>query len=123
MERSTIVPVVATLMFMMGVLLIGIAELNAKVAYLVGHVVQAVLIALLSKYPLKSRTINSIWWEVHEPRIQSIQGRRDAFLWACKQTTRDSEWMKLCNLADTASIAFIQAHLNAPSGLLPSNMT
>jgi hypothetical protein len=122
MERPTIVQVVATLMFMMGVLLIGIAGLNTKVAYLIGHVVQAVLIALLSKQPLKSRTMNSVWWEVHEPRIQSIQRRRDAFLWACEQTTRDAEWLKLCNLADAASIEFIQAHLNASSGILLSDM-
>ena len=112
MERPTITQVFATLFFMMGVLLIGIAGLNAKVAYLVGHVVQAVLIALLSRRPLKSRTLNSVWWAIKEPpTAKSIKRRRDAFLWACENTTKDIEWLKAFNLADPDTLEFVRAQL------------
>ena len=120
MERPTIIQVFATLMFMMGVLLIGIAGLNAKVAYLVGHVVQAVLIALLSKRPLRSRTLNSVWWEINEPPSgRSIKRRRDAYVWACENTTGDVEWLKAFNLADPDTLEFIRAHLNGSNSLPP----
>jgi hypothetical protein len=120
MERPTVFQVFATLMFMIGILLIGIAGINAKVAYLVGHVVQAVLIALLNKRPLKSRTLNSVWWEINKPLSgRSIKRRRDAYVWACENTTGDVEWLKAFNLADPDTLEFIQAHLGASNGFPP----
>jgi hypothetical protein len=115
------IQVFATLLFMIGILLIGIAELNTKGAYPVGHVIQAVLIALLSKRPTKSRTLNSVQWEVYESTTpRSLKRRRDALLCTCEHTARDIEWLKLCNLADEESLKFVKAHLDPSSGFLPS---
>lgn len=120
MERPTLVQVFATLFFMIGILLIGMAGLNTKTVYLTGHVIQAVLIGLLSRRPLKSRTLNSVRWEVYESTTPgSLKRRRDAFLWACERTTRDIEWLRLGNLADRESLQFVQDHLAPSKGVIP----
>jgi hypothetical protein len=117
MERPTMTQVLATQFFMIGVLLVGVAGLNSKIAYLVGHIVQAVLIALLNKRALKSRTLNSLRWEVYQSTTRgSIKRRREALLWASEHTSGNAEWLKLFNLADEESLAFIQTHQDSSRG-------
>jgi len=110
MEKPIMTKVFATLLFMMGVLLIGIAGLNSKIAYLTGHVLQAVFIAVRGRRPVQSQILNSVRWEICEG-TQRVHRRRDAYLWACKKTTRGLEWLSTWNLVDFETLDYVKHNM------------
>ena len=110
-EKPVIVEIFSTLVFMMGVLLMGTAALNSKTVYLVGHALQAILLALYSKTDLDTRTVNRVTWEVKRVP-KHLERRRDAYIWITEETTGNTEWLNMLNLADPGTFAYIQGKLD-----------
>jgi len=115
-ERPVSFEVCSTVLFMAGVLLVGIADLNFKVACLVGHAVQAILLALCSRRVLGTQTLNRVNWHV-KPIIE-LKRRRDAYLWATKETSGNTDWLSLWHLANPELVQWIQDQLGRPAQVL-----
>lgn len=110
LEKPLPLEIISTLIFMMGILLVGDAGLNFKIAYLVGHALQAIALSFYSKKVLYTRTLNRVTWEIGKS-IQRLERRRDAYLWATEQTSGNVEWLCLWGLADPTALAYVQQHL------------
>ena len=68
LEKPVLSEILSTLIFMAGVLLLGIAGLNSKIAYLVGHALQAIALALYSKqWRGNQQIVNSVTWTNETP--------------------------------------------------------
>ena len=111
-ERPVLIEICATVIFMAGVLLVGIAGLNFKIAYLVGHVIQAILLALSSNRPLGTQIRNCVLWEVEKESVV-LNRRRDAYLWATLETTGHTKWLVSHGLATEEVIQYVEQGLAA----------
>lgn len=68
LEKPVLSESLSTLIFMAGVLLLGIAGLNSKIAYLGGHALQAAALALYSKkWNENEQIVNSATWKLETP--------------------------------------------------------
>jgi hypothetical protein len=118
-EKPVLLEVLSTLVFMTGVLLLGIAGLNSKIAYLVGHALQAIMLSFHSNDVLGTRTLNRITWEVGKPVDRLIRRRREAYLWATEETTGNTDWLRWWHLADVETLAYLEQTLAKPQGIPP----
>lgn len=119
-ERPVLLEVLSTLVFMTGVLLLGIAGLNSKIAYLVGHALQAIMLSLHSNDVLGTRTLNSVTWEVGKPVDCLIRRRREAYLWVTEETTGNIDWLRWWQLADVETLAYLEQTLARPQQGIPN---
>ena len=115
-ERPVSFEVCSTVLFMAGVLLVGIADLNFKVAYLAGHAIQAILLAFCSSRVLGTQTLNRVNW--HVKPVIALKRRRDAYVWATRETSGNTDWLRLWNLANGELLHWIQDQLGHPALVL-----
>jgi hypothetical protein len=95
---------------MAGVLLVGLAGINFKVAYLVGHSLQAGLLALHSKSaPCGTQILNMVTWKVGKSK--ALTRRREAYLWATTEITGNVEWLREWNLANDDVVKYVQENV------------
>lgn len=107
-ERPPKLEVLSTVIFMGGVFLVGIAGNDFKLAYVLAHVAQAVLLALHSKDELGSQKRNGVFWDVDEKSEVRLLRRRHAYVWATEATTKNPEWLELNNLATKDTLKWVQ---------------
>ena len=74
------------LIFIVGVLMVGFSQINFKV-YLLGHAVQAVVIALAYGSKLNICNVNGVTWQVEKHE----EPRRDAYVWVSNR--REVAWL------------------------------
>lgn len=104
-----------TVMFMIGVLLLGSAGFNAKLAYLVCHITQSILLSIHAKPEIRDQTINGMVWRVAGPLKRDLKRRRDAYIWALETTgtTRSPEWLSYWHLANEEIMELIRRKYEA----------
>jgi hypothetical protein len=115
-ERPIPFEVISTLIFMGGVLLLSTAGMNSKVAYLVGHALQAVLLSFHSNRVLGTRTLNEVTWHVKPPVDRRFERRRDAYVWATEETTKNTKWLVKWQLADSSTVDYVNKQLRKAKG-------
>jgi hypothetical protein len=94
LEKPVVVEILTILIFMAGVLMVGFSQINFKITYLLGHAVQAVVIALASGSKLNICSVNGVTWEV-ENHEEPLERRRNAYTWVTRNTNRrDVAWLK-----------------------------
>lgn len=108
-ERPLFFEACATTTFMIGVLLVGAAGLNFKVAYLAGHGIQAALLALHSKRTICTQILNRVTWDVRQ--VITLKQRRDAYVWVTKETTGNLDWLSMGQLANDEVMKYVQEKL------------
>ena len=94
LEKPVVVEMLTILIFMAGVLMVGFSQINFKVTYLLGHAVQAVVIALANGSKLDICSVNGVTWQV-ENHEEPLERRRNAYTWVTKNTNRrEVAWLK-----------------------------
>jgi len=87
LEKPVVVKMLSILTFMAGVLMVGFSHINFKATYLLGHAVQAVVIALANGSKLNMCSVNGVTWQV-ENHEEALEHRRDAYSWVTRNTNR-----------------------------------
>jgi len=94
LEKPVVVEMLTILISMAGVLMVGFSNINFKVTYLIGHALQAVLIALANASKLNGCSVNGVTWQV-EGDEEKLSRRRDAYIWVTMQMkSRQVNWLK-----------------------------
>ena len=83
LEKPVVVEMLTILIFMAGVLMYS--HIIFKVTYLVGHAVQAVVIALANSSKLHICSVNGVTWQV-ENHEEALEHRRNAYVWVTRNT-------------------------------------
>ena len=79
---------------MAGVLMVGFSRIDFKITFLLGHAVQAVVIAFANRSKLYICSVNGVTWEV-ENHEEPLERRRNAYIWVTRNTNRrDVAWLK-----------------------------
>jgi hypothetical protein len=117
-ERPVFVEVCSTVIFMAGVLLVGIAGFNFKVAYLTGHAVQAILLAFRSRRMRRRSTVNGINWNVKP--VKALAQRRDGYVWVTEETTGNTDWLSRWQLANAEVLQWVQDRLVQRTKVFPN---
>ena len=95
LEKPVVVEILTIIIFMAGVLMVGFSQINFKITYLVGHAVQAVVIAAVGNgSKLNNCSVNGVTWQV-ENHEEPLERRRNAYIWVTKNTNRrEVTWLK-----------------------------
>ena len=73
--------------------MVGFSHINFKATYLLGHAVQAVVIALANGSKLNICSVNGVTWQV-ENHEEALEHRRNAYVWVTKNTSRrEDAWL------------------------------
>jgi hypothetical protein len=87
LEKPVFVEMLTILIFMAGVLMVGFSHINFKATYLLGHAVQAMVIALANGSKLNICSVNGVTWQV-ENHEEALEHRRNAYVWVTRNTIR-----------------------------------
>ena len=94
LEKPVVVEMLTILLSMAGVLMVGFSNTNFKITYLIGHALQAVIIALANASKLSGCSVNGVTWQV-EGDEEELGFRRDAYVWVTmKMKSRQVKWLK-----------------------------
>ena len=94
LEKPVVVEILTMLIFMAGVLMVGFSQINFKITYLLGHAVQAVVIALANGSKLSTCSVNGVTWQVQNHE-EPLERRRNAYTWVTMNTnSREVAWLK-----------------------------
>jgi hypothetical protein len=93
LEKPVAVKTLTIIIFIMGVLMVGFSPTFFKVTYLLGHAVQAVIIALANASKLKICSVNGVTWQV-ENHEEPLEHTRNAYVWVTRNTNhREVTWL------------------------------
>jgi hypothetical protein len=104
---------VTTLIFMGGILLVGLTGVNFKIAYLLVHALQATLLGRDWKSS-KSFIVNGALWEIDETSAMPIHRRREAYVWASKIAGTGTQWLQDWDLAAGDTLAYVEEEVAKP---------
>ena len=94
LEKPVFVEMLTVLIFMPGLLMVGFLHINFKATFLLGHAVQAVVIALAKGSKLNLCSVNGVTWQV-ENHEEPLGRRRNAYIWVTRNTNRrEVAWLK-----------------------------
>jgi hypothetical protein len=105
-----------TLIFMGGILLVGLTGINFKIAFLVMHAFQAALLGVAGWQSSKGHVINGALWEIDTTTTMSLKRRREAYVWASKLAGTGTQWLKDWQLAAGETLAWVEGELATERG-------
>jgi hypothetical protein len=108
---------VTTLIFMGGILLVGLTGINFKIAYLVMHAFQAPLLSLARWTPAQGYVINGAVWEMDSTVKTPLKRRREAYVWATKTAGTGTQWLTDWQLAAGETLAYVEQAVADPADL------
>jgi hypothetical protein len=109
---------VTTLIFMGGIILVGFTGIDFKIAYLLVHAFQAMLLGR-DWIPSKSHVVNGVCWEIEKVvNDPPLTRRRDAYVWAVRMAGVGTQWLEDWNLAAGATLTYVEGEV-ATRGNLP----
>ena len=110
-EKPVAVETISTLIFMTGILLLSTATLNSKLAYLLGHALQAILLAFHSSSAVSTRTLNNVTWRLEPTVKKGLKRRRHAYVWITRETTGNTDWLRLYDLATAEVLEYVETEI------------
>jgi hypothetical protein len=115
-HTPTLLRTLTTLIFMGGILLVGLTGINFKIAFLVMHAFQAALLGVAGWQSSKGNVINGALWEIDKTTTKSLKRRREAYVWATNLTGTGTQWLKDWQLAAGETLAWVEAELATDPG-------
>ena len=106
-RHPTVLRTVTTLIFMGGIILVGFTGIDFKIAYLVVHALQAILLGRDWRQP-KSHVVNGVRWEMDLASMVPISRRREAYVWAVRMAGVGTGWLEDWNLALGDTLAWVE---------------
>jgi hypothetical protein len=118
-HHPSLLRTLTTLIFMGGILLVGLTGINFKIAFLAIHAFQAVLLGVagsIRKFS-KGHVINGAFWEVDTGVTKTLKRRREAYVWATKMAGMGTQWLTDWQLAAGETLAWVEKEIADPGNL------
>jgi hypothetical protein len=115
-RHPTFLRTLTTLIFMGGIILVGFTGIDFKIAYLVVHACQAILLGR-DWLPSKSNIVNGVRWEIDTTSKVPLSRRREAYVWATRMAGVGTQWLEEWNLAAGDTLAYVEKEVAVLGGL------
>lgn len=115
-RHPTFLRTLTTLIFMGGILLVGFTGIDFKIAYLLVHASQAILLGR-DWIPSKLHAVNGVYWEIDTTSQEPLQRRREAYVWATRVMGVGTQWLKDWDLAAGDTLAYVNKTVAELDGL------
>jgi len=112
-RHPTFLRTVTTLIFMGGIILVGFTGIDFKIAYLLVHAFQAILLGRDWR-PSKSHVVNGVYWEMDTANKVSLYRRREAYVWATRMAGVGTQWLEDWSLAAGETLAYVEKTVASP---------
>lgn len=106
-RHPTFLRTLTTLIFMGGILLVGLAGINFKIAYLLVHAIQATLLGR-DWNSTKSHVVNGALWEIDTSTKVPLDRRREAYVWAVRMAGVGTQWLEDWDLAMGDTLTYVK---------------
>jgi hypothetical protein len=86
---------------------VGFTGINFKIAYLLVHAFQAILLGR-DWWPSKSHVVNGVSWEIDRAYEVPLHRRREAYVWATMMAGVGTQWLEDWNLAAGSTLGYVE---------------
>jgi hypothetical protein len=90
-----------------GILLVSFTGIDFKIAYLLVHAFQAILLGR-DWIPSNSHAVNGVYWEIDPTSKVPLHRRREAYVWATRRVGAGTQWLKDWDLAAGDTLAYVE---------------